>query len=234
MRASWVLTCLLLVAACAIPAAADSSLTCSSFGATCANPLQITAQFTGDITGNLYYQSANFTDYVRVIDTNPNNSWTSPWVLSNQGGINSQLVTFGQALRGDVLVLQLCDQQEQPNICTSPSQNQYLFASDPNYSADGKSHALVNEAGGVSATANDPTRNRPKSWMIWMEDLSTKEGSDWDYNDTVIALHNVNISFDGSDYSSGLGPQSEVPEPGTISLLASSLVGGLLYKFRKN
>ncbi len=234
MRAYWVLFCLLAVAACAVPAAADSGLTCSTFGGTCASPLQITAQFTGSITGNLYYQSANFTDYVRLIDTNPNNNWTSPWVLSNQGQINSQLVTFGQALKGDVLVMQLCDQQEQPNICTSASKNEYLFASDPNYSADGKNHALVNVNGGVSPVANDPTRNLPKSWVIWMEDLSTKQNTDWDFNDTAIALHNVNISFGGSEFSNGPGQQSEVPEPGTISLLASSLAAGLLCRFRKN
>jgi hypothetical protein len=183
----------------------------------------------GAISGNLYYVSANFTDYIRVIDTNPNNSWTSNWVLDNQlTGIGGPSINFGNALKGDVLVVQLCDQQEQPNICTETSKNQYLFSSDPKFSADGLSHAMVAQNGGASATAKG---DGPRTQLIWLEDLSAKENTDWDFNDFVLALHNVDVVFPHDSQTSGASP---VPEPATISLLAGGLVAGLIRRLKKN
>ena len=37
--------------------------------------------------------------------------------------------------------------------------------------------------GGAGATAKDPGRG---TQLIWLEDLSTKQNSDWDYNDLVV------------------------------------------------
>ncbi len=224
MRLYWVSLVLVLMAACSIPAVADTGLLCSTFGATCANPQQITAQFTGDITGNLYYVSANFHDWVRVIDTNPDNSWTSNWFFNNQLGVQQPSVVFGHANQGDVLVVQLCDQEEQRNLCAPSSKNQYLLASDPAYSGDGMNHALVNVNGGATTTARG---DGPKTWLIWLEDLDTAHDSDWDYNDEVIGLHNVLVSF-GAE-----GAQAPVPEPATISLLVSGLGAGFLGWLKK-
>lgn len=225
MRLSWVLLCVILLPALALTAVADTGdngLMCNSFGGVCANPVQITAQNTGDITGNLSYYSANFPDFVRVIDTNPNNSWTSPWMLDNQNGIQQPSVTFGSALKGDVLVVQLCDQELQITLCARGARNPYLFASDPAYSVDGKSHALANTLGGGTTTLKDGTL----VWQLWLEDLDDKWDTDWDYNDSVISLHNVEISFASSQEN------APVPEPASISLLASGIAAACWRKFR--
>lgn len=225
MRAHWVILVLVVLAAFAGSALADDGLQCWSFGVSCADDGTIVAGADGSITGNLYYQKANFTSYVRVIDTNPNNSWTSSWVLNNQiTGIGGPPVTFGNALKGDILVVQLCDQQEQPNICTDNSRNQYLFASDPTYSADGLSHAMVPMNGGASATAKG---DGPRTQLIWFEDLADKQHTDWDYNDFVLALHNVDVLFPHGDAAA-------VPEPGTLSLLAGGLLTGLIRRIKKS
>ena len=231
MRASCVLMVLVLVALCAIPAAAgigDNGLKCWTYGATCEQPMTITAQSTGDITGNLYYYSANFIDFVRIVDTNPNNSWTSPWMLENQLGTQQPKVDFGHALAGDVLVVELCDEQEQTALCASNSKNPYIFASDPTYSSDHVSHAVVNIKGNVSDLANG---GGSLSALIWMEDLADKQHTDWDYNDSVIALHNVIVNF---YQSNGNGIDAPTPEPGTICLLASGLAAGLIRLRKRN
>ena len=224
MRSYWVLLCVFLLPACVLTAFADigdNGLKCNTFGATCANPLQITAQFTGDITGNLYYSSADFHDWVRVIDTNPNNSWTSRWYLENKLGTQQRPVVFGSALQGDVLVVQLCDQELQNGLC-SPFSN-YLFASDPAYSHDGVSHALANTDGGATLSLGNPTL----TWAIWLEDLDAAHGGDFDYNDEVIGLHNVLISFASE------GTNAPVPEPASLVLLGSGLAAGVLRRIKK-
>jgi hypothetical protein len=112
-------------------------------------------------------------------------------------------------------------------MCTDSSKSQYLFASDPNYSADGLSHAMVAQNGGASATARG---DGIRSQLIWLEDLSDKQQSDWDYNDTVLALHNIDVVFPhngGSDLS-------PVPEPATLSLLAGGLVAGVVRRIKNS
>jgi hypothetical protein len=227
VRGHWVLLVLAL-AAFAVPAVADDGLKCWSFGATCGSNGTITASLDGDVTGNIYYTKADFSDWVRVIDINPNNSWTSDWMLNNSLGTGQPTVTFGHALKGDLLVVQLCDQQEQPNICTSNSKLSYLFGSDPKYSADGLSHAMVPDNGGASATAKG---DGPRTQLIWLEDLADKQNTDWDYNDLVLALHNVNVTFlnDG-----GTSQGSPVPEPATLSLLASGVMAGVIRRIKKS
>ncbi len=227
MRAHWVILVLVVLAAFAAPALADDGLHCWTFGQTCATNGTIFALSDGDIKGNIYYANANFPDWVRIIDTNPNNSWTSDWMLDNQGGVGQPSVDFGHALKNDILVVQLCDQALQPNICTSTSKNQYLFANDPKFSVDGLSHAEIPMDGGVGATAKNPGRG---TQLIWLEDLSTKWNSDWDYNDLVLSLHNVDVVFPNG----GNSQASPVPEPGTISLLAGGLVAGLIRRMKKN
>jgi len=229
VRARWVFVLVLaVIAAFSVPALADNGLHCWTFGQTCATNGTIFALSNGDIKGNIYYANANFTDYVRVIDTDPNNSWTSPWMLDNQRGVGQPSVDFGHALKGDILVVQLCDQDLQPNICTSGSKNQYLFANDPAYSADNVSHAMIPMDGGVGATAKDPGRG---TQLIWLEDLSTKWNSDWDYNDLVLSLHNVDVAFPNNG---GDSQNSPVPEPGTLSLLAGGLMAGVIRRMKKN
>lgn len=224
MRARWVFFLSVVIASLAVPALADSGLECWSFGATCGTNGTITAGTTGEISGNLYYVSANFTSYVRVIDTNPNNAWTSPWMLNNQiTQIGGPPVNFGVANKGDILVVQLCDQDENAATCGNGIKNPYLFASDKNYSADNLSHAMIPENGGACATAAcfDGVRTQ----LIWMEDLADKQNTDWDYNDFVLALHNVNVAFPNNG---GDSQSSPTPEPGTLSLLAGGVATGLV------
>ena len=220
LRSYWVLLCVFLLPACVLTAFADigdNGQKCNTFGATCENPLQITAQSTGKITGNLYYFSADFNDYVRVIDTNPNNSWTSPWYLRNHDGVNQPSVTFGSALKGDVLVVQICDEELQGGLCTPGSK--YLFGSDPADSHDGLNHALVSTIGGGTVSL----QNQTQVWAIWLEDLDAVHDGDFDYNDEVVSLHNVVVSFANQ---AGL----PVPEPTSLSLLATAFAAGWLRK----
>lgn len=230
MRSHGLILVLAIIAGFSVSAAAsidDNGLKCWTFGATCATDGTIVAGSNGAVTGNLYYASANFTDYVRVIDTNPANAWTSPWMLDNQLGVGQPLVDFGNALKGDILVVQLCDQQEQPNICNSTSKNEYLFGSDPRYSADGLSHAMIAQNGGAGPLANG---GGLRSQLIWLEDLSNKQNSDWDFNDLVLAMHNVDVLF---PHSAGLD-SAPVPEPATLSLLAGGLLAGLIGRIKRN
>jgi hypothetical protein len=171
-------------------AVADSGDTCNSIGGTCAPLTQITAQFTGTIDGNLFYFSANFHDYVRVIDTNPNNSWTSPWLLENQLGTTQPNVTFGSAIQGDVLRIELCTAELQTNqMCDANSD--YLFSNDPSHSHDGLNHAQSNTLGPGYI---DPIDHK-NYWAAWMEDLDSAHDGDFDYNDEVVTLHNVIYTF---------------------------------------
>lgn len=230
MRAHGVILVLVVIAAlaaCAVPARADV-LYCWTFGQSCATNGTIVAQSDGDIKGNIFYANANFTDWVRIIDLNPQNSWTSSWMLDNQRGIGQPSVDFGHALKNDILVVQICDQQEQPNMCTDSSKNQYLFSSDPKYSADGLSHAMIPQDGGVSPTAD---KNGPRTQLIWLEDLSDKEHTDWDYNDLVLSLHNVDVLFPNNGGTSQAAP---VPEPATISMLAGGIAAGLFRRMKKS
>lgn len=228
MRAHWVILVLAAIAAFAVPAVADSGLTCWAFGATCATDGTIVAGTSGEITGNLYYKSANFTDYVRVVDTNPNNSWTSPWMLNNQiTQIGGTPVAFGNALKGDILVVELCDQDENAATCGNGIKNPYVFASDPAYSADNLSHAMVAQNGGACPTAS--CLGGVRTQLIWLEDLSNKQNSDWDYNDLVLAMHNINVAFPHN----GSLDAAPVPEPATLSLLAGGLVAGLIRRMKR-
>ena len=229
MRTQWMISLFVVLAVFAVPALADNGLLCTTSGHTCATDGTIVAQRDGDITGNIFYANADFADWVRVIDLNPQNPWTSSWMLDNQRGIGQPSVNFGHAMKNDILVVQICDQQLQPNLCVDNSKNQYLFASDPNFSVDGLSHAEIPQDGGFGPWGT--TSHIRNSQLIWLEDLGTKQGSDWDYNDLVVSLHNVDVLFPNSG---GTSESSPVPEPGTIVLLASGLAGGLIRRMNKN
>ncbi len=230
MRARWVLFTFVVIAGLSVSAVAsvgDNGLKCTTFGQTCATDGTIFAQSTGDIKGNIFYSDANFIDWVRVVDTNPQNSWTSGWMLDNQRGIGQPSVDFGHALKGDILVVQICDAELNASPCADSSKNPYVFGSDPKYSADNVSHAMVPMDGGAGATANN---SGPRTQLIWLEDLSFKQNSDWDYNDLVLSLHNVDVAFPNNGGTSDTAP---APEPGTICLLASGLAAGLIRTIKK-
>jgi len=223
----FVLVVLVVLGASAISGLADDGLKCSTFGATCGIDGTVVAAADGDITGNLYYVSANFPDVVRVIDTNPNNSWTSPWLLNNQLGVGQPAVNFGHALQGDILVVQLCDLALNATPCANTSKNPYVFSNDPTHSADNTSHAMVAMNGGACATANCSDK---RTQLLWFEDLATKQNSDWDYNDMVVSLHNIDVLFPHTDGSL----DAPVPEPATLSLLAGGLLAGVIRRAKKN
>jgi hypothetical protein len=155
-----------------------------------------------------------------VIDTNPNNSWTSPWLLDNQLGTTQPTVTFGSALQGDVLIVELCDAQLQSNQMCDVNSN-YLFSTDPSHSHDGLNHAMSNTLGPAYI---DPVSGI-NYWPVWMEDLDAAHNSDFDYNDEVVTLQNVIIGFSAENAS--------VPEPASLSLVAAGVSAALLRKFRK-
>ena len=193
----------LVLMVCSLPAVADCIPYCQI--GTIAPTKVITAIANGNITGRFFSYSADFTDSVRIMDVTQ--GWTSDWVLENKTSKSGEMVTFGSAKSGDILIVELWDQVTNE-----------IYASEPDQSADGINHAYV--VGG--------TFFGQPSAFIGMEDLRQSEATDWDYNDHEFFVLGVSVSNAvttvgqfGDDY------KVATPEPASLVLISSGLLAVL-------
>ncbi len=167
-----------------------------------------------------YYWSASAadTDFIEVFDvttgkflsiaSNDSQSLADIQFFDNQPNPGSvapgTALTLYGATAGDILQLDLV------NINTG-----LTLSSDPSTSPDGVSHAYVTPFSGTIPGSSVTISN---GVYIGMEDLTAAEGSDYDYNDVQYVM-------------TGVAP---TPEPGSLLLLGTGLLGLAFALFRKN
>jgi hypothetical protein len=122
----------------------------------------------------------------------------SGWFFDNQLTTPGTIADFGAVSAGDTLVFVLYDQ----------TLNE-IFASDPSMSADKVNHVYATPWGG--GTLNGAAI--PAGIYLGTEDLPISFPSDFNYNDDSFVFANVT--------------SSQAPEPGSLILLATGLLGGL-------
>jgi hypothetical protein len=164
----------------------------------------ITADKTGDLKGLYFGHQADFVDVVRVVDLTSN--MTGPWVFNNQTSQSGNTADFGFVSAGDVLMLEIWDQNTNS-----------LYSSIPKYSADGLNHIY----GYQGLRSNDFSSIA----FFGAEDLQKSEGTDWDYNDSEFFLMNVTLrpvdSWNGGNHGFG---SAATPEPASLLLMGTSLL----------
>jgi hypothetical protein len=166
-----------------------------------------TNSFTASSTGNIlgYFVQggaasgggAGDLDYVRMVDVTT--STTSAWFFNNQTTVAGTSANFGPVNAGDTLVFELL------NV----SLGNLIFASDPTLSSDGVNHVYTTPWNGVGLLNGAVI---PAGTYLGTEDLPNG-GSDWNYNDDSFVFANVT--------------SRQAPEPGSVILLATGLLGGL-------
>ena len=179
-----------------------------------------TAQYDGSghaILGLISLYSADFTDYVRLVDTTQ--SLNSSWFLAEPGksGCTFNVCTFfpvGSSVKAnDSLVLEICSTQLNGGSC--PDSPGVVFTSNPSLSSDGENHVWLRNSGGRCEPSGNS--NYGSSCSVGFEDLDNSRDSDWDYNDANMILYNVLTSAAAAE------PQP-VPEPASIIITVSGLL----------
>ncbi len=170
-----------------------------------------TATATGEVDGYFIGKgSAGATDYLQMIDVTTNTS--SGWLLNNQTSSLGDQVSFGSVNAGDVLEFQILDTAEIP----SGFPNGLVFSSNPANSYDGINHAYA--AAWTLGNSIDPSI--PSGVYVGMEDLPATPytgapydyPSDFNYTDDQAVFANVSY-------------EAATPEPGSLYLLATGLLG---------
>jgi hypothetical protein len=170
----------------------------------------ITAGATGTIDAWYYLDSRGDrpgdTDYVRIIDVTKGTQ--SAWIFNSQtttAGTEATAILSVNA--GDVLEFELED-----------STTNKFFYSNPADSPDGINHAYLTPWTGGTIPNTSVT---PIGTFVGMED-TTKSTSDLNYADDQYIFDNVDFE-----------PPSEVPEPNSLYLLGTGLLGLAGYVRRK-
>jgi hypothetical protein len=92
----------------------------------------------------------------------------------------------------------------------------WFFSGDPSRNYDGLAHLAYFPGGGVPGDdGNDLISGTTGKFLFGFEDVGYGDGSDWDFNNAIFA-----VEFDSID-----PPTETVPEPATMTLLATGLVG---------
>ena len=182
-----------------LPAFADGCIPYCNIG-TIAPTNVFTADSTGDITGYFIQGGAasggGAADLDFVRMLDITTGTMSPWLFNNQTSLPGDTADFGFVNAGDTLVFEL------QNVTLGG----IILASDPTLSDDGVNHAYATHfSGGILNGALIPAGT-----YVGMEDLPNGE-SDWNYNDDSFVFTGVTAGT--------------TPEPGTLALFGSGIVG---------
>ncbi len=190
---------LAILAAAALPAFADGCIPYCNPG-TIAPTNVFMAATTGDITGYFVQGGAASGGGAGDLDfvrmLDITTGTMSPWLFNNQTSLPGDTADFGFANAGDTLVFEL------QNVSLGGE----IFASQPSLSEDGVNHAYATHfSGGIlNGTVF------PAGTYVGMEDLPNGQ-SDFNYNDDSFIFTGVS--------------QGTTPEPGTLALFGSGILG---------
>ncbi len=147
----------------------------------------------------LYFDgsSAGFTDYVKVLDVNT--GVTSAQFFDNQTTNVGATQTITGLHIGDTIVFEM----------NSPDGNP--LASSPTYSTDGANHAWIETFSG-NVTGTGGNHYGLNGDYVGFEDISPLSSSDYDYNDETFVV-------------TGIRNVSPTPEPSSLALLGTSMLG---------
>lgn len=177
----------------------------------------LTAASTGDVVATFLGAGADGFDTVRLFDRTTNTYFA--WMINNHTAAVGQQFTLGSVTAGDALALEIQNsilQDPSGYYLTSGGSPDPVLSSDHTMSTDGYSATYVTALnGGLYVGMEDiprlPVRNDPG--FVY---------TDSDYNDLTLNVSNV------------IGSSSAVPEPGSLVLLGSGMLGivGILRRRR--
>jgi hypothetical protein len=156
------------------------------------------ASFTASSTGNItgYFVGQSAAADDSVRMVDLTHPFTSAWLFPNHATAIGATANFGPVTAGDVLVFEILSGQ--------------ILASNPTYSQDSLNHAYATAF--VGGTLDGTVL--PSGIYIGMEDMFG--GGDRDYNDLSFLVTNVGL---------GAPTTSSVPEPTSLLLFGSGLIG---------
>jgi hypothetical protein len=172
--------------------------------------MSITATTTGSVT--MYFVPAGQTGGLDTINfTDLTTGVSSAYFFPNQNNTAAGAAVSFSVNAGDQLAFSI-------------KNNVFNLSSDPALNSDGLSYAYMTNFSGGTVLLNSFLY--PSGVFVGMEDLGNGFGytSNYDYNDMAFIITNATIAVPTT---------SAVPEPGTLSLLATGVLGAAGFARRK-